>query len=120
MVARGLQKTPDLFEGRINIAWLWLILRDVAIQIENEMMLGNATIITLPEGEERAKTLSNMRKMLYPDEISPFEALIKKYTKLLPHATGEKMTIQKVSEDSHEAQQSREMLKAPIMPTRGK
>ena len=98
MVARGLLKSSDFFESRLYIAWIWHSLRDFAFQIENELYLQNATLITLPEGEERVKVLSSMRKLVYPDEVSPFEALIKKYEKLLPHASGEKMQIRVAKE----------------------
>jgi len=120
MVARGLLQTPEFFESRVYLASLWQVLRDVALQIENELLLGQATLTVVPEGEERAKVLSNMRKMLYPDEVSPFEALIKKYAKLLPHASGESFTIQKVGEDTDHAQVARQMMNAPAGRTRGK
>ena len=121
MVARGLLRTPEFFEERIYLGGLWLLFKDFALQIENELMISQATIIAIPEGEERAKVLSNMRKMLFPDEISPFEALIQRYAKLLPHASGEQMTIQKVGEDSEHAQTARQIMNAPAIPkTRGR
>lgn len=98
MVARGILSTPDLFEGRIGLQTTWHIFKDIGMSIENEMVLGQATLITLPEGEERAKVLSSMQKIIHPDTISPFEALIKKYKDLLPHASGEQMQIRMMKE----------------------
>lgn len=99
MVVRGIIPTPEWFEGRIWLKGIWHVLKDIGIQYENEVTIAQATLLVLPDGEAKTQTLSNLRKQFYPDEVSPFEALIKKYKELMPHASGEEMIIRVAAEE---------------------
>jgi len=93
MVVRGIIPQPEWFEGRIWLKGIWHVLKDYGLQIENEVMINKLIVECASEGEQRMQKISEIRKMFYPDEVSPFEALLKRYRELMPHASGESMTI---------------------------
>jgi len=99
MVVRGIISQSEWFEGRIWLKGIWHVLKDIGLQYENEVVIAQATLQVLPDGEQKTKVLSNLRKQFYPDEVSPFEALMKQYQKLMPHASGEEMIIRVAAEE---------------------
>lgn len=71
----------------------WFLIKNHGIEIDNEMTLKQALLSLVSDGEGKMKVFSDMRRLIYPDEKTPFQEILEKYKASANAGSGQRMTV---------------------------